>query len=196
MMSNNHKFLAHVIVKGVKDVFEPIVTWLNQLIENADQIVLLISKEQDKMHGMEFVHHVLKPGLISKDIDVVQKAYSLFDMLVQKYTDQNLLKYAWEWFVSEQGGFQYVLNSMKRHPDIIDRAINLAIAFSKTSLSELFTTHLTRLHPEARDYILAIKGLLKPLSQNAVISDEVNYSNLFAISLIYINMLVTEIRDP
>lgn len=181
MMSDNHKFLAHIIVKGIKESYEPIIRWLNQLIDHTEKITLLISKEGDKPRGMQFVHHIIKAGLVSKDHDVALKTCNLLQLLAQKYLKHDLLHYAWDWFISDQGGLQYVLNSMKRHPEITESAIKTIVEYSQLSSLELFTYHLQKLHANEKDFLLTIRGLLTPLSQDNIMKEEVIFISNFKV---------------
>lgn len=179
MLSNNHKYLAHIVVKGIKEVFEPIINWFRELSANISQLVYLIAQEEDKKHTMVFVHHGLKAGLVSKDFEVAQIACSFFQQLSYEYLNQDLLSYAWEWFVSDQGGLQYTLMCIKRHPEIAESAIRVIIEFSRYNLMELFTHHLRRFHPDTREYLSTIRSLLRPLSDNALTRGEVNKHAIF-----------------
>lgn len=173
MLSNNHKYLAHIVAKGIKEVFEPIIKWFKCLINNVEHMVFLISKEEDKAHTMIFVHHAMKAGLVSKDFEVAQNACKFFQKLAYEYFSQDLLSHAWEWFVSEQGGLQYCLLCIKRHPEIAETAITVIIEFSRYNLMELFTHHLKRFHPETKEYLITIRALLKPLSESPLTKEEV-----------------------
>lgn len=173
MLSNNHKYLAHVVVKGVKEEFDPIIAWLNDLNLHANYLVSLMAKDDDKKHAMVFVHHALKAGFISKDSDVAQITCMLFQTLANEYLNQHLLSYAWDWFISEQGGLQYVLNCIKRHPDLAESAIAVILEFGKFNLVDLFSHQLKRFTADTKEYLHTIRGLLKPLAE--VAQDEVNY---------------------
>lgn len=173
VLSNNHKYLAHIVVKGIKEVFEPIINWLNELTSHANHFVTLMTKSEDKKHTMVFVHHALKAGFISKDYDVAQTTCSLFQELAYEYLNQDLLGHAWEWFISEQGGLHYVLNCIKRHPDLAENAIKVLVEFSRYNLMELFSHHLKKFHPDTKEYLLTIRGLLKPLRESELTKDEV-----------------------
>lgn len=173
VLSNNHKYLAHIVAKGIKDVFEPIIRWFKTLTSNVRHLASLIGKEQDRKHTIEFVHHALKVGLVSKDFEVAHYACKFFQKLAYEYFSQDLLSYAWDWFVADQGGLQYCLLCIKRHPEIAENAISVIIEFARYSLMELFTHHLKRFHSETKEFILTIRTLLKPLSESPLTKDEV-----------------------
>lgn len=173
LLSDNHKYLAHVIAKGVKEVFEPVISWLTLLSDNADHLVSLISKENDKGQAIEFLHHILKAGLVSKDYDVVQKSCALFTSLAYKYLNHNLLTHAWRWFISQRGGLAYILKGMQRHSEIVELAIGMIFEYSRFNLIELFTAHLKKFHADDREFLLTIRSLLKPLSESSATNEEV-----------------------
>ena len=174
MLSNNHKYLAHVVAKGIKDVFEPVIKWFKTLITNVHYLVALVAKEENRKHTMEYVHHAVKVGLVSKDFEVAQNACKFFQKLAYEYFSQDLLSHAWEWFVSEQGGLQYCLLCIKRHPEIADHAIGVIIEFSRYNLMELFTHHLKRFHHDTKEFLTTIRSLLKPLTESPLTKEEVN----------------------
>jgi hypothetical protein len=62
---DNNKFLAHLVVKGVKNSFDPIHAMLTDVTNNIDMIVASLFCTDEK-ESVKFFLDVLKPALISK----------------------------------------------------------------------------------------------------------------------------------
>ena len=75
-MTNGSKYLAHVIAKGVKGHYEPIINWYQELYAYTDHIIsLLLSGHANTV--MPFILNSFKPGLVSKNFEVALWASQL-----------------------------------------------------------------------------------------------------------------------
>jgi len=65
LLSNNFKYLAHLLAKGLKGVFEPIVYWYKDIYANSSHLVNLVLK--DKEQNLNLIQQGCKAGLLSKN---------------------------------------------------------------------------------------------------------------------------------
>lgn len=73
----NNKYLAHLLVKGVKNSYLPILEFLHDVHSHAEHIVLNLFAKEEK-DSVDFLFNVLKPGLISKDPQVSKRTLDIF----------------------------------------------------------------------------------------------------------------------
>lgn len=108
LFTNQNKYLAHIIVKGIKDSFDPVILFYSLLNKHSQKLKSF--HEQDNRDA-EACLYAIKPGFISRDQRVAELALELFGKLNNIY----------EWFVSEEskcaGTF---LLGIKRHPALRD----------------------------------------------------------------------------
>jgi len=117
LFTHGNKYLAHVIAKGVKGLFDPIVGFYTEVYANINHLLKLFNDDPSRK-SMQFALNALKPGLISKSYDVAEWTARLFSKLAFEFGDTNLLMHAWEWFIGDGSGLNTVLLSLKRHPDL------------------------------------------------------------------------------
>lgn len=85
LFTNQNKYLAHVIAKGVKGDFRPIINFYESLRAHIPKIKSLFESDP-KSEG--FTLYALKPGLVSKSPEVVLLTIDLFQQFDM-----------YEWFV-------------------------------------------------------------------------------------------------
>lgn len=118
LFTHGNKYLAHVLVKGVKGLFDPIIAFYTEAYSNINTLLRLFN--EDSTHkSLHFSLGALKPGLVSKSFEVAEWAARLFSKLAFEFGDNILLMHAWEWFVGAEGqGLNMTLLGLKRHPDL------------------------------------------------------------------------------
>lgn len=77
--------------------------------------------------SLTFSLNAIKPGIVSKNFEVAQWACRLFSKIAFEIYETNLLIFAWEWFVGDNGGFHTVLLGMKRHPDLRELVLSILL---------------------------------------------------------------------
>lgn len=55
MFTKNTKYLAHVISKGVKGDFYPIIAFLNEILEHLDILILHLQTEETQTYLISFL---------------------------------------------------------------------------------------------------------------------------------------------
>lgn len=64
LFTNQNKYLAHIIVKGVNDNFDPVILFYSLLNKYAHKLKQFYEKDN---HDAEACLYALKPGFISKN---------------------------------------------------------------------------------------------------------------------------------
>lgn len=93
LLTQGYKFLAHIIVKGLKGNFEPVLVWYQDVYSNTERLTELILNESDE-GSINFILSALKPGLLSKDTEIVQWAMRVFSKLALEFSENGLLEKA------------------------------------------------------------------------------------------------------
>ena len=88
LFTNQNKFLAHIIVKGLNDNYDPIILFYSLLNKHAQK---LKNFHDQAPRDAEACLYALKPGFISKSQKVAELTLQLFGKLGSVY----------EWFISE-----------------------------------------------------------------------------------------------
>ncbi|CAD8181583.1 unnamed protein product [Paramecium octaurelia] len=161
LFTNNNKYLAHILAKGVKGVFEPIVAFYKETYANGNQLIKLFNEDSTKK-SLVFAFQALKPGLISKSFDVAYESVRLFTRLGSMIPVQ-LLR---EWFLEEQGGLHTALMGTRRHPELVSFHVEMIQQFARNNFVEVFTTGIRTVLPETKDFINSVELIYIPLSQN------------------------------
>ncbi|CAK88326.1 unnamed protein product (macronuclear) [Paramecium tetraurelia] len=161
LFTNNNKYLAHILAKGVKGVFEPIIAFYKETYANSNQLNKLFNEDATKK-SMIFAFQALKPGLVSKSYDVVYEAVRLFTRLGSLIPVQ-LIR---EWFLEDQGGLYTALMGARRHPELVQFQVELILQFGRNNFVEVFTTGIRQVLSDTKDFINAIELIFIPLSEN------------------------------
>ena len=66
LLSQNSKYLAHIIVKGFKGNYESIHNFYIDLIENINTVVNIFKIDMEKT-SIKIFMHAIQPGLVSKN---------------------------------------------------------------------------------------------------------------------------------
>jgi len=86
---DNNKYLAHLLVKGVKGSYDPVLLMLSDVHQHIDFIVdsLLVVDEKE---SLDLFLGALKPCLISKEVTVAESCLALLKDFIQVYMQKGL----------------------------------------------------------------------------------------------------------
>lgn len=173
LLLGGNKYLAHVIVKGIKSDYAPIVSWYQEVYTNSKHLLQLVLKEEST-GSVNTILQVLKPGLLSKNDEVAQWTLRLYSKLGFDFSNLELSPYAWEWFVNENGGLFACLVCLKRHQDIGPNVVAAMTQFGRYNMLELFTVEMQRILTESLDYLNNVLLMIRPLTDAKLTKDEVH----------------------
>jgi len=69
LFTHGNKYLAHVIAKGVKGLFDPIVSFYQEVYANCNVLLKFFSEDTSRK-SLHFSLSAMKPGLVSRNFDV------------------------------------------------------------------------------------------------------------------------------
>lgn len=101
LLSNNHKYLIHIAVKGMKgNDYSKILAWYQNVYGFAKHVVSLIDIEKEH-NAMKLTLNILKCGLYSLNPDLVVTCARVLSKIGQEINlvGGQLAGLAWDWFV-------------------------------------------------------------------------------------------------
>jgi hypothetical protein len=152
LFTNQNKYLAHLLVKGVNDNFEGVVLFYSLLNKHKGRFREFIENDPK---DAESLLYAVKPGLISKSVKVAELSLDLFQGLPRVY----------DWFVGDTGrGSATLALGIKRHPYLTDRYCDLLLEIVRNEEVEFFTNHFQSSFRDPLEMIEICAFLLPPLS--------------------------------
>lgn len=100
LLSNNHKYLVHIAVKGMKgNDYSKMLAWYQGIYGYAKHIVNLIENEKEH-NAMKLTLNILKCGLYSLNTDLLVTCARVLSKIGQEINllGGQLAGLAWDWF--------------------------------------------------------------------------------------------------
>lgn len=95
LMTQGGKYLAHIIVKGLKGQYAPVVAWYQAVFAALKHLIGLVVKEE--VNGsVSFLLSTLRPGFLSRSLEVAQWTCRVFSRLGKDLQEKSLHSAAWE----------------------------------------------------------------------------------------------------
>ena len=172
LLTQNGKYLGHVIVKGLKGKHEPIINWFQEVFANLKHLVNLIEKEE--VNGsVVLVLSSLKAGFLSKSLESALLCCRIFARLGLELLEKDMLPAAWDWFASGGGGIEVCLMACKRFgPKIKSQVVSVFSQFARDHYLELFSLQLRSYIPDPIHYLTTMNEFLGPLVEMKVSREE------------------------
>lgn len=168
LMTQGGKYLAHIIVKGLKGQYEPVVKWYQALFAVLKHLMGLIVKEE--VNGsVSLILSTLRPGLLSRNLEVCQWTCRVFARLGKDMQEKELLAVAWEvrltqWFSAPSGGIDACIVATTRFGlDIKYSSISILAQFCQGHFSETFTVQFRMYLPDPLPYLTLVDECLPVL---------------------------------
>lgn len=95
LLTQKGKYLSHIVVKGLRGKFEPIISWYQDMYANMKSILQLVEKEEAS-GSLNLMLSALRPGLVSKSIEVTVWTCRLFAKLGAEFIENDMAPAAWE----------------------------------------------------------------------------------------------------
>lgn len=125
LFTNQNKYLAHLIAKGLKGDFTPIIKFYEDLKDHVPKMKSLFENDSK---SEAFTLYALKPGLVSKSPEVVQLTIDLFKEFE-----------IYEWFIGESKCLLTLLLGVKRHPDLNYSYVDLLVKITEDNFADFIT---------------------------------------------------------
>jgi hypothetical protein len=170
LLEDNSKYLAHVLVKGVKGEFGEIEQLMERWFRKVDFIVSKMAEQNDMCF---FFLQVLKPALLSKSEEVAQWTCRLLSRIAHELANRDLLPLAYDWFVREAGGLSTTLLALSRHPKLNQHVTGFILEFSRFNVAEVFTVELRKVtNSDQYAYVKFILLIFEPLVESKMSAEE------------------------
>jgi hypothetical protein len=130
--------LSHLLVKGYKGDFMPVISWLKEIYDNTEEFADLL-KCEDTSDATKMILNTFKGGLYSKSIDVTKMTCKIYTKLG---LELNLEQDVYDWFVAADGGLDGTLCANENHKSIEQELAEFYLTIGKFNLCELFTQRI------------------------------------------------------
>ena len=192
LLTDNKKYLIHILTKGLSNKnFEPVIYFYQNVLGNIDYFMKLleinsIAYPNQISKNIELSLSTFKPGLLSKNLDVVFICSRLLSKIALECIENNLISAAWDWFISPNGGLEGCLLCFKKHNDASEVVVTLINNFARFHIYELFTVYLKQFLQSDGAYFTFVADILPTFSKLSNFSDEFERNNLKGFFLEYI----------
>lgn len=170
LLSDNNKYLAHVLVKGIKGEFAEIEELMERWFTNIEYIVQKMTEQNDMCF---FFLQVVKPALLSKSEEIAQWGSRILSKIGYELANRDMLPLAYDWFVREAGGLSTTILALSRHPKLNQHVVSYILQFARYNVTELFTIELKKI--TSNDQLSYIKFMLlifDPLVESKLSAEE------------------------
>ena len=192
LLTDNKKYLIHILTKGLSNKnFEPVIYFYQNVLGNIDYFMKLleinsIAYPNQISKNIELSLSTFKPGLLSKNMDVVFICSRLLSKIALECIENNLISAAWDWFISPNGGLEGCLLCFKRHNDAAEVVVTLINNFARFHIYELFTVYLKQFLQNDGAYFTFVADILPTFSRLSNFADEFEKNNLKGFFMEYI----------
>jgi hypothetical protein len=132
LLTNANQYLNQAIIKGLKDNFEMVVKWYEDIYANSKYFAQLIEEESGNPKVLPMMMNIIKPGLLSNNSDVASWTSRVMSKIGYEFLNHDLSSKAWDWFVDEKnGGLKVCLEGVNKHQDLLESIIPIFIQFSR-----------------------------------------------------------------
>ena len=192
LLTDNKKYLIHILTKGLSNKnFEPVLFFYQNVLGNIDYFMKLleinsIAYPNQISKNIELSLSTFKPGLLSKNMDVVFICSRLLSKIALECIENNLISAAWDWFIAPNGGLEGCLLCFKKHNDAAEVVVTLINNFGRFHIYELFTVYLKQFLQNDGAYFTFVADILPTFSKLSNFADEFEKNNLKGFFLEYI----------
>ena len=192
LLTDNKKYLIHILTKGLTNKnFEPVIFFYQSILGNIDYFMKLleinsIAYPNQISKNIELSLSTFKPGLLSKNMEVVFICSRLLSKIALECIENNLISAAWDWFISPNGGLEGCLLCFKKHNDASEVVVTLMNNFGRFHIYELFTVYLKQFLQSDGAYFTFVSDILPTFSKLSNFCDEFEKNNLKKFFLDYI----------
>ena len=192
LLTDNKKYLIHILTKGLTNKnFEPVIFFYQSILGNIDYFMKLleinsIAYPNQISKNIELSLSTFKPGLLSKNMEVVFICSRLLSKIALECIENNLISAAWDWFISPNGGLEGCLLCFKKHNDASEVVVTLMNNFGRFHIYELFTVYLKQFLQSDGAYFTFVSDILPSFSKLSNFCDEFEKNNLKKFFLDYI----------
>ena len=168
LLSNGNKYLAHVLVKGVKGNYDPLVLWLQELYTNITHILPFLTSE-DLL--IPVILQAIKPALLSKSTEITSWGCRIISQLCYELANLELLAPAWEWFTKENGGLNACILCIRRNVYMREGVASVMTQIARFNIVELLTVEVRKFIENTEELIDFLHNILSPLVESSLVKE-------------------------
>lgn len=181
MLANSNKYLIHVIIKGLKNDFRLVIELFKTVHSNCQVLMKIFAKKTEGISSTIQILNILKAGFYSNNSTVAQWACRTIENLGKLLQEKGFVPFVWDWFISDNGGLQSILEGTKKNNEIIGEfSASMLYEFSRYNYNELFTRHFPRILSDPKDLLLILTEFLQYIAEHTLSRDEFVKSGVFA----------------
>eukprot|EP00826_Nyctotherus_ovalis_P032102 TRINITY_DN2591_c0_g4_i4.p1 TRINITY_DN2591_c0_g4~~TRINITY_DN2591_c0_g4_i4.p1 ORF type:complete len:1371 (-),score=467.46 TRINITY_DN2591_c0_g4_i4:168-4280(-) len=160
LFTDGGKYLAHILIKGLRSDYRAVVLWLKTTCEEADHFAELTKREDVSATAFK----TFEGGLYSKSEEVCLWTLKLLSKLAADFTSGELESNVWPWLISKNGGLEAILYSYRKYKELRGLVVELLMNLGKGKLSELFNNHIRESLSKGNEFLTFLIEIAHPLS--------------------------------
>lgn len=185
LLADDKKYLSHIIIHGISSSknFGPVKEFYQMILGNIDYFIQLIqinsvAYPNQISKNIELSLSSMKPGLLSKNIDIVYISGRLLSKLALELIEINLISSAFDWFVMPNGGLEASILCLKRFDCATEIVVTMINSFAKFHLYELFAVYLKNFLTSDGAYLNFLSDIIGVFSRLSNFNEEFTKNNL------------------
>ena len=140
-MTNSNKYLAHLVIKGLKSDFKPVVNWLMDVYANSKQLTNLMESEEIP-NASQLMLSTFKPSFFSKDLEVAEWGVRLIAKIAYDLNALGLLEDAYLWGVGPEGFLDGLIFLMEKTSEFDEAIADLLIQWGRENIVEFLNGNI------------------------------------------------------
>jgi len=173
LLLHNYKLLIYIIVKGLRENYEPIIILYSEFLHYCDVLIKLLANRPNELF---YFLDLLKAGLLSNCEDIPPLALNVIAKSSSYINESGMSRVGWNWLTTENGGLKAILEYNRNNKEIEEHTISILKHFGFIDYIGLFTNHILRESKEKLIFILKfIKSLNEIVEDTAMIQQIISF---------------------
>ena len=177
-MTEGNKYLAQIVIRGIKGNFKPILGWYQEVYANSKRLTNLVEAETPQSTTAKMVLNTLKPGFYSKNPDVAYWACKLFAKIAHDFQVLELFNVNWDWFLAKDGGLDCIVYTITKHPQKIHTIFDVMLNFAHNNLYTLLVENVKLNYIDGNEYMGFVVRIIEPLFKAKIKNEDLVYALL------------------
>ncbi|CAG9322647.1 unnamed protein product [Blepharisma stoltei] len=184
LLTQGNKYLAHIIVKGLKGDLKPIYSWYKTILEHLSRLTDLMINEEPN-GSIKLVLSAFRPGFLSKNEDIAHACCDLYNSLFEVLIEKNMMGALWDWFQSE-GVSACVISLQRLREGIANDITDLFVKFGPDNLNNIVCNIMKETAENSKIYLSLLQTLFEGL---------INHKEVFKRSGLFDYYIGTVLRE-
>lgn len=96
LLANGNKYLSQLIIRGKKNLFQPVISMMSDIYKNITTLIKLIEQEESQ-GSVKFVLQAFKGVFLSNNLEVSKYGCRIYSKILYDLANRDFLPDAWEW---------------------------------------------------------------------------------------------------